>query len=119
MQIIKTYIAEDGTKFDNEWECAEHEEKLTAQKFADTAFIYDKDGNPLPMVASGFETAVYLVAKTDEAAAFMAELFKDWCNPWWNSCEAVAAGCWVSPDGDEWQPAEDILKMARIIEQIS
>lgn len=117
MRVIKTYVAEDGTTFDNEQECAEYEEELRINTFADTALLFDEEGNKMPLSAMNFERAIYIKAVTDEAAAFMAEEFRYCDNPWWNS-DTAKAGCWVF-FGDAWRPIEDILEMARIIEQIS
>ncbi len=116
MKIIETYVAEDGTEFNNEQECCEYEEKLRAQPFADTALLFDAEGNKMSLSAVSFENATYIKAVTDEAAAYMAKEFKDWDNPWWNS-GIVEAGCWAY-FGDGWEPVEDILAMARIIKRI-
>lgn len=116
MVVVKTYIAEDGTHFDTEWECADYESKLRMNAFKDTALLFDIHGQRLPLKEKNFEAAYYIKALTDEAAEYMAELASGWENPWGRSKEAKA-GFWVYI-GDEWTPAKTILDMAEIINRI-
>lgn len=44
METIVTYVAEDGTKFDDELECMDYEEKISIQKIYDSGMrFYDYD----------------------------------------------------------------------------
>ena len=73
MRVIKTYIADDGKRFDSEYECMEYEEKLRSNKFADSAFLFDQDGKKLPLTGDGFEQAYFIICKTEEAADYLYE----------------------------------------------
>lgn len=116
MTTITTYIAEDGTKFSSEEEREEYENEQRAKEFADTAFLYDEEGNPLSVAAENYENAYYIVAASDEAAEFMAEVFSGWVTPWDDL--GAEAGCWVY-DGHNWRSADEILGMAEIIKKIT
>lgn len=44
MKTIVTYVAEDGTKFDDEHKCMDYEEKISIQKIYDSGIrFYDYD----------------------------------------------------------------------------
>lgn len=49
MKKICYYIADDGTKFDEQFKCEEYEQKLKADSFYDTLECYDVDGKKLSL----------------------------------------------------------------------
>lgn len=123
MEVIKTYVACDGKKFEDEWECQEYEEALEATKYQDTALLFDLGGKPLPLSQEGFQGAFIVKAVTDEAAQYMAEAFHDYWNPWSRDCRwtpsEAKAGCWIFIDNnDDWVPASEYLKTADILRKI-
>lgn len=116
MTVLKVYVAEDGTKFSDELECIHYEDELRANQFRTTALLFDEDGKPLPLSVGGFESAYYIRAVTDEAAAYMAEEFKDYDNPWYREGH-TNAGAWVFFN-DNWTAADTIFKIAEILGKI-
>lgn len=109
MQVIKTYIAEDGTRFDCEDDCLRYEQSLKAKAFADQALLFDMDGEPLEISDSGFEAAYFIVCKTVAAADFLYENYGSWDNPW--DRDGVSEGVWVYWD-DDWYRANAILELS-------
>lgn len=121
MTIETTYIADDGTRFDNEWDCERHEAKKRAEEFKDTAFLFDHDGKILSLDGDGFEEACYLKAITDDAARYMAEIFAGWCTPW-NSeysdlTQSIKAGCWAYING-MWTSTDDVKNIVKTLRKI-
>ena len=118
MKTITTYIANDGTEFNNEWECQDYEAEQEARKYQDTAILLDEDGERLPLCDDSFQEAFYIKAVTDEAARFMAERFVCWSTPWNEYGIEPHAGIWAFFN-EEWTQAEEIEKVYKIIRKIS
>lgn len=73
MKII--YLADDGTEFDDEFECEHYEWILNHPHLKDVC-CYDKDGNELKdiMVEYTYDYSEKIVVPTDEAAKDLQEL---------------------------------------------
>lgn len=117
MKEVKYYVAEDGTKFDDEDECLEYESKTAERIFKDTAFLFDEKGRQLPLSGNAFDVAIYIKATTDAAARFMAEKFGDWTTPW-NQMGIIKPGCWAYVN-DGWVSIEEIEEIHKILYEIS
>lgn len=111
------YYADDGTKFDDEYECEEYEQKIKSNKFKDTALLFDEYGKRLYLTSDGYESAVYIVCKTSEAAEFIYEQMGHSLYTPWDSYRATpCAGCWKwDNDVDKWVSVEELLKEAEDI----
>ena len=122
MRQVTTYYADDGKAFTKRRECEEYEAAIKANKFKDTAFLFNTCGDPLPLTDKGFQEAVFIYCKDDDAAEYMFETFgSGYITPWGNYPKVVcaSAGCWMYQDGrDEWVSANEILKDAEIIQKI-
>lgn len=68
------YIADDGTQFDDEFEC-EHYEWVLNHSHLKEIICYDEDGNVLEDILSQdtYETTMKIVVPTDEAAKELRE----------------------------------------------
>ncbi len=78
MEII--YIADDGTKFDNEDECLAHERKMRMRKanFAENIRLFNKDKEEFIFInGADYERAFFMEIFTDEAAAMLEEWVRD------------------------------------------
>ncbi len=118
MTVVKTYIAEDGKKFDDEWECVEYERELKSNQFKDVAFLFDDEGHQLPLTDAGFEDCMFIVCKTDEAAAYM---YNEFCTGYflpWGCADEAKAGMWISIN-DNWRELEEFLPLAKVAIKIS
>lgn len=114
MQLVQYYLADDGTKFDDEEECLDYEAELRAKSFKDTAFFLDENGRKLPLNREGFDEAIFMKAITDAAAQFLAE---DLIDPLpWRFGEAPKAGAWVWMD-NRWVSIGEIEKMYKILRE--
>lgn len=116
-----TYIADDGTRFDYEYECEQYEAAKRAEKFKDTALLFDRNGKTLPLDEESFEDAYFLKAVTDEAAQYMAEIFECWTTPW-NSeytdfTQGIEAGCWAYIN-EKWSSIDDVKNIIKILREI-
>lgn len=111
------YYADDGTRFDTRWECEEYEQKIKSDKFKDTAFLFDENAKPLYLTNDGYESAIYISCKTDEAAKYVHEqMHGSLYTPWDSYRVTPHAGCWKwSNEVDKWVPVEELLKEAREI----
>lgn len=123
MKIVTTYYADDGKAFEKGWECEAYEASLKASKFKDTAFLFDRCGNQLPLTEDGFQDAVFILCKDDDAANYMHETFgPGYITPWgsYSKTVCVSAGCWMfkGASDEDWIPADDVLKDAEIIKKI-
>lgn len=69
------YIADDGTKFDDEWDCEDYEWRQKHQSIEDVK-IYDMFGNELPDILSEqtYNDAARIVVKTEEAVKVLHEV---------------------------------------------
>jgi len=69
------YIADDGARFDDEYECLEYEWKLEHPHLKDVAF-FDKDGNNLDdmMSLDTYGETEKIIVLTQEAANDLMEL---------------------------------------------
>lgn len=118
MRVIKTYVADDGTRFDNEYDCAAHEEKMRANVFADSALLFDEDGKRLPLTCDNFGEATFIICKTTASAEYMLEEFgRTWENPWMKDCSGPKAGAWIYFH-QEWIEADELLGAFNLIKKL-
>lgn len=69
------YIADDGTQFDDEWDCRDYEFRKGLD--LDDIEMYDKDGNRLdPMTEETYYAVMRIVIKTEKAAEDLAKIEK-------------------------------------------
>lgn len=119
MIVKNIYISDDGMEFQSEWECVEHEAEIRANKFKDTALLFNAEGEPLVLTEEGFEKAWFIRCKTKEAAEYLYHEFGNiYSNPWCGShtC-ALKAGCWCY-SGEEWLDIEELKRLANIVKLI-
>lgn len=118
MKVISTYIADDGTEFENSWECEKYEAKCRSNKFKDVALLFDEKGQRLPLTDKGFEKANFIVAKTVEAAEYMVDEFgPGWTTPW--DEYGVVAGMWYYDGGDDgWGDVKELFALVDTIKKI-
>ena len=64
-----TYIADDGTEFDDEDECLAYEAELNFGAFKDHVFLFNSVRSPLSFSLDNFEASYYVVINDDSAAA--------------------------------------------------
>ena len=87
------YIADDGTEFDNEWDCGDYEWRQNHKALNSIIFL-DENNNVLndPMSDETYNNAETIVVPTDEAAKELREL-GEYCGWFYDSI--TSAGTWV------------------------
>lgn len=87
------YIADDGTEFDDEWDCEEYEWIQNHQGLKEIVFL-DQDGKVLedPMSENTYINAETIIVPTDEAAKELRELGE---YAGWFYDSIISAGTWV------------------------
>ena len=115
MTVETIYIADDGTKFDDENSCLQYERKTALDKIKNSIFLFDDNGNELPLDDKGFEQCYFVVSKSDKASRIAWELLQDEYGAPFNECRA---GIWYY-DYDEWHSVDgEFLSLQRIIAKL-
>ena len=113
MRIERVYVADDGTKFDHEYECQEYEDNLRNEGYRcleDYIHFYNRVGNPIALCKLR-HTLVYY-AKVD--------FIPDWSNDQvlraWEDIvpeelsdriDGCGAGWYISDGDDNWESWEN------------
>ena len=74
MKIV--YIADDGTEFNNEYDCRDYEWMLERKEVFDLIEFYDVDGNKIEniMTEDAYNIVWTIVVPTEEAAKAIVDL---------------------------------------------
>ena len=78
--IEKTvYIAFDGKKFENYSECERYESKKLQNKYGESLFVYNEDGELIPFDNDYrlSQDSAYVVCKSEEALNYLNKTFND------------------------------------------
>lgn len=121
MEII--YIADDGTKFDNEDECLAHERKLRMRKanFAENIRLFSKDKEEFIFIdGDDYERAFFMEILTDEAAAMLEEWVREEYNSYMfnNKTIPTAGRFYFDETNDEWVNVEELRQKYESINAI-
>lgn len=74
MRVI--YVADDGTTFDDEWDCKDYEFRKSLS--LDDIEVYDENGNKFDDILSedAYNNCVKVVVKTDKAVSDLHKIVK-------------------------------------------
>lgn len=113
-----SYIADDGTAFEDEDECIDYERGLILKKYEHDIHMWDDNFQLIPITDSlALDKVYYLTCDTAEAAAVMHEWFEDmrYSSPFeGNKSFAEMAGRhYYWQDNDEWYEADDLIEKVR------
>ena len=111
MKII--YIADDGTKFDDEDECLAHERKIRMRKanFAENIRLFSRDKEEFIFIdGDDYERAFFMEILTDEAAAMLEEWVREEYNSYMfnNKTIPTAGRFYFDETNDEWVNVEEL-----------
>ena len=111
MEII--YIADDGTKFDDEDECLAHEKKIRMRKanFAENIRLFSRDKEEFIFIdGDDYERAFFMEILTDEAAAMLEEWVREEYNSYMfnNKTIPTAGRFYFDETNDEWVNVEEL-----------
>lgn len=87
------YIADDGTQFDDQWECEDYELLLNNPCLKDI-IVYNGDGEVLSNIfdEETYEYATKIIVPTNESAVALRELGER--NGWCNYADIKESGTW-------------------------
>ena len=125
MQEVRYWLANDGTKFDDEYDCIRYERQKKLENYKNDFIFYDEQKNIIFPEEANADQISIIVIKTPDAAKCVGEWFEDdgCCNPF-DGCEfGHEVGTWVWGDllemSDEWVKLEaEIERLQNFLNEI-
>ena len=125
MKKVCYYVADDGTKFDDEYKCIRYERKKKLEKCKDEFVLYDEGKNIIFPEEANVEQICVIVIKTPLAAECVGEWFEDkgYYSPFCGCEFGYEVGTWVYGElvemGDEWVKLEaEIERLQNFLAEI-
>lgn len=117
MKKVCYYVAEDGKKFENMYECIDYERQKMLEEIRDEFVFLDCHKKPIAIEDARARDVDYIIIKTDQAAEVIGKMFdSDGCYNPFNEVYENCIGTWVYGDildrGDEW------IKLELAVEQL-
>lgn len=125
MEEIHYYLADDGKKFDDYWECVEYERRKALETHKDEFQFLNYRKELIPIEEASAENAAYIVIKSDNCAEAISNWFRDGgCDDPFDGVYCEYVGTWVYGEiidkGDEWFKLElEIEKLQSLIEELN
>lgn len=125
MKEICYYVADDGKKFDDRWDCIAYERRVNLEKHKDEFQFFNYRKEPIPIEEATTEDVTYIVVKSEECATAVGEWFEsDGCEDPFEGVYCECVGTWVYGEaidrGDEWLKLElEIEQMQSLIAEIN
>lgn len=117
MKEIYYVVADDGTRFDDKWDCIQYERQKALEKFKDDFQFFDYYKKPIPIEEATTEKVMYIVIKTDKCAEIIGDWFsKDDCIDPFDGFYEDVVGTWVY--GEEIDKGDGWYKLELIIEEL-
>lgn len=120
MKTIITYMADDGTKFDDEKKCIQHENKTLLREIKADCSIKKENGESISLydILDKWDDVAFIYVKTDEAAYILNDYL---CNggyesPWDNR-ETLAGAFYYAPWCNEWISLDEYRTAVKLLEQ--
>lgn len=125
MKEIRYWLANDGTKFDDEYDCIRYERQKKLENCKDDFIFYDEQKNIIFPEEANADQIFIVVIKTPDAAKCVGEWFEDdGCYSPFDGCEiGHEVGTWVYGDllemGGEWVKLEaEIERLQNFLNEI-
>ena len=125
MQEVRYWLANDGTKFDDEYDCIRYERRKKLENYKDDFIFYDEQKNIIFPEEASADQIFIVVIKTPDAAKYVGEWFEDdGCYSPFDGCEiGHEVGTWVYGDllemGGEWVKLEaEIERLQNFLNEI-
>ena len=106
---ITKYVADDGTEFEDEFECMDYESKLSLTYHKNDFILFDDDKCPLSLEDIKSEDVYYIVIKHPCGAVVLGKWFER-CgdvNPFEFTAEKNYVGTWAYTDSMGWIQLEN------------
>ena len=113
-----SYIADDGTAFEDEDECLKYERTLMLKKYERDIHMWDSEFQHIPITDSqALDKVYYLTCDTAEAVEIMHNWFEymGYSSPFEGDKRfaEMAGHHYYYQDNDEWYEADDLIEKAR------
>ena len=123
MTEYTTYVAFDGSEFDDEDDCLAYERELKAEKYCKEIFFYDADCKPVPLDVEDLNDVYFVNIKTEKACQWFIDRSRD-CgstHPWTYDSkrkeEFPRIGFfWFDTNGDYWRHWQSEMKELHAIQ---
>lgn len=126
MKEICYYVADDGKRFNNRWECIEYERRVNLEKHKDDFVFLDYRKNVIPIEQATTEEVMYIIVKNAKCAEAIGEWFEsDSCQNPFDGFYCEVEGTWVYGDvlnegSDEWLKLElEIEKLQTLHKEVN
>ena len=126
MKEIRFWQAEDGTKFDDEYDCIQYERRVILNKYKDDFVFLDYNQEIIPTEDSITDNICYIIIKNKRCALAVGSWFEaDGCfDPFDGMYNKTVEGTWVWGEmielGDQWVQLEsEIEKLQTLIEKLN
>ena len=126
MKEVCYYVADDGKRFDDRWECIEHERRVNLEKHKEDFVFLDCHKNVIPIEQATTEEVTYIIIKNAECAETIGEWFEsDGCLNPFDEFYYEIEGTWVygsvfNKGSDEWLKLElEIEKLQTLHKEVN
>ena len=125
MTEIRYWIADDGTKFDDEFDCGQYEKMQKLREYREDIAFYNYRLEPIPLESAEPQLINIIRVKSIMAADCIYEWFEleGYNSPFESFNLETSVGTWVYgeliDEGDEWIKLEDkIASLQNLLEKI-
>lgn len=126
MTEIRYWVADDGTKFDEEWDCIQYERKQKIEEYKEDIKLYRYNLEPIPIEQARPDMLSIIKVNSIMAADCIHEWFTEegYESPFYGHSLESMVGTWVYgeliDEGDEWIKLEDkIEKLQNLIDLVN
>lgn len=95
MQEVRYWLADDGTKFEEEWDCVQYERQIKLKECNNDFVFYDYHKRVIPIEEASTDRVCYILIKTP-AADYVGEWFES------DSCDNPFEGCGFGNEVGLW-----------------
>ena len=125
MEEVRYYLADDGKRFDDYWDCNSYERKMKLERHKNDFKFFNYKGEPIAVEDATTEDVMYIVVKTESCTEAIGDWFNsDGCEDPFDGVYCECVGTWVYGDvidrGNEWLKLElEIEKLQTLINEVN
>ena len=126
MKEVCYYLADDGKRFDDRWECIEYERRKVLETYKDEFQFFNYRKEPIPIEEATTEKVMYIIVKNAKCAEAIGEWFEsDSCQNPFDGFYYEVECTWVYGDilnegSDEWLKLElEIEKLQTLHKEVN